>query len=81
MLTDSAKHFISRLTTANLTEMLWSLTYAVKEEFSHSPHAEFYCPESVLARWFEDEVNNLLIDQKLELIKDFCDQIKTNRNK
>ncbi len=78
MLTDSARHFISRITTQSIAEMLWSLTYAVKQQLSRSPHSEFYCPVNLQAKWFEDEVNNLLLDQKLDLIKDFCDRIKTN---
>ncbi len=79
MLTDSARHFISTVTTAHLTEMLWSLSYSVKEELSNSYPSEFYCPQGLQARWFEDEVNDRPIDQKLDLIKELCDQIKTNR--
>ena len=79
MLTDSARHFLTRVTTANLAQILWFLSFAVKEElFSSYPH-EFYCPASLMAKWFEDEVNDLILDQKLDLIKEVCDQIKANR--
>ena len=79
MLTDSARHFLTRVTTANLAEMLWSLSFAVKEELSSSYPHDFYCPASLMAKWFEDEVNDLILDQKLDLIKEVCDQIKANR--
>ena len=79
MLTDPARHFIGRVTTAHLAEMLWSLSFAVKEELSSSYPHDFYCPASLMAKWFEDEVNDLILDQKLDLIKEVCDQIKVNR--
>lgn len=80
MLTESANHLISRLTTQTLSEILWSLTFAVKEELSNSYPHEFYCPSSLQAAWFETEVNNLLLDQKLDLIKELCNLIQRNRN-
>ena len=79
MLTDSARHFLIRVTTANLAQILWSLSFAVKEELSSSYPHDFYCPASLMAKWFEDEVNDLILDQKLALIKEVCDQIKANR--
>jgi len=79
MLTDPAKHFLTRITTENLAEMLSSLSWCIKEHINRDPHAEFFCPEGIQARWFEDEVNNLLLDQQLDLIKVLSDQIKTNR--
>ena len=79
MLTDSARQFLTRVTTANLAQILWSLSFAVKEELSSSYPHDFYCPASLMAKWFEDEVNDLILDQKLDLIKEVCDQIKANR--
>ena len=79
MLTDSARHFLIRVTTANLAQILWSLSFAVKEELSSSYPHDFYCPASLMAKWFEDEVKDLILDQKLALIKEVCDQIKANR--
>lgn len=78
MLTDSARHFISRLTTANLAEMLFTLSWTIKETICSLPQ-EFFCPKDILAIWFEDEVNNLSLDQKLELLNEISNQIKTNK--
>jgi hypothetical protein len=80
MLSDSAQHFISRLTTEHLADMLHSLSWCINQQISKVPHSEFFCPQGILARWFEDEVNNLTLDQQLDLIKDIATQIKTNRH-
>jgi hypothetical protein len=79
MLISQTQILMNRLTTENLAEMLSILSWCIKEHINRNPHAEFFCPEGIQARWFEDEVNNLLLDQQLDLIKYLSDQIKTNR--
>jgi len=79
MLTASIQDFIGKLTTEQLAQTLTNLAWCIKEQLFRCPHAEFYLPETVMARWFEDEVNNLLLDSQLDLLKKIADQIKTNR--
>lgn len=81
MLTDSAKHLIDRLTAENLAVMLFNLSWCIKQRYVRSPFGDFSCPETIEAKWFEDEVNNLLLDQQLDLIKDLADRIKATRHK